>query len=442
MSRIVLVAALAAVVVAAACATALVAPLHRRAVSHAAKVRKSAARLAEMHRNAAVRGLQPAGYRLHAAPDAARARRGVAPLRGQLAPVVPMNNNIADGSYTGLVEVGTPPQRFSVVYDTGSSNLWVPDSTCNTQTYPECAVQPRYRNASSSTFVNNCSCADTQGCLLFLPYGSGTVLGSLSTDTVRVGGAVLPTTNFGRVWAEPGPTDEWGGRSFQGILGLAYPMLAMPIGSNLASPFDEMVRRGVVRNDYFSVFLSGVTNSTSSYVAFGEIPDKKPYRGDLLEVAQDALQPLLGYWAVSVTGVKVRGQVQPGTTSGIIGVVDTGTSLIAGPPAVMNPLLAQIGNVSADCSNLDSLPRIAFSISTDALGGGVVDFELSPYDYVVKETFRDGEPAQCQVGLFAFDAGEGLLPLWILGDPFIRTYFSVFDRANNKLRFARNRPGL
>lgn len=95
--------------------------------------------------------------------------------------------------------------------------------------------------------------------------------------------------------------------------------------------------------------------------------------------------------------------------------------------------------MTADCSNLASLPPITFNIAGKdyplTANQYVVKLPATDYDATLVEAGRGDEAAfQCQLGVQSFDVG--IPQLWILGDTFIRAYSSVFDRDASNLRFA------
>ncbi|KAI4553184.1 hypothetical protein MJT46_016478, partial [Ovis ammon polii x Ovis aries] len=179
--------------------------------------------------------------------------------------------------YVGNITIGTPPQEFQVVFDTASSDLWVPSIFCNSST---CSTRVRFRHRQSSTFrlANK-----TFGIM----YGAGKMKGVVVHDTVRIGDLVSTDQPFGLSVVESG----FEHRQFDGVLGLNYPNLSF---SKTIPIFDKLKNEGAISEPVFAFYLSK-DEQEGSVVMFGGV-DHSYYKGELNWV------PLIkaGDWSVRV----------------------------------------------------------------------------------------------------------------------------------------------
>nr|XP_042098563.1 pregnancy-associated glycoprotein 1-like [Ovis aries] len=177
--------------------------------------------------------------------------------------------------YVGNITIGTPPQEFQVVIDTGSSDLWVSSIFC---TSPACYKHNTFKYNESSTY------RPTQETFNII-YGSGIIKGLLAYDTIRIGDLAITDQPFGL------SLEEYGFESapFDGILGLNYPHMsaigAIPI-------FDNLKKQGAISEPVFAFYLSKCRGK-DSVVMFGGV-DKAYYMGELKWLTQ------AGDWRVNM----------------------------------------------------------------------------------------------------------------------------------------------
>lgn len=79
-----------------------------------------------------------------------------------------------DTEWAGTISIGTPAQKFLIDFDTGSSDLWIPSSSCKSST---CSSKKKYTASSSSTGTKKSGSFSIE-------YGDGsTVSGPVYTDS-------------------------------------------------------------------------------------------------------------------------------------------------------------------------------------------------------------------------------------------------------------------
>uniref|UniRef100_A0A3B3RGW7 Nothepsin n=1 Tax=Paramormyrops kingsleyae TaxID=1676925 RepID=A0A3B3RGW7_9TELE len=323
--------------------------------------------------------------------------------------------NFMDAQYYGEISLGSPGQNFTVVFDTGSADLWVPSSYCVSQA---CGTHHRFKAFESSSYQHD-------GRVFSIHYGSGHLLGVMAKDVLQVGGISVKNQQFGESVYEPGFAFVLG--RFDGVLGLGYPSLAEEAG---APVFDSLISQKKVDKPIFSFYLSRKKNKADveGELLLGSI-DESLFTGPLhwVPVTEKA------YWQIKMDNVKVQGAVTF-CAQGCQAIVDTGTSLIGGPTREIKLLQEYIGATRStlgeflvDCSRISSLPQVTFTM-------GGVDHTLSPDAYVRQETV-DGQLI-CLSGFQATDIPTHLGPMWILGDVFISEFYTVFDRGQNQVGFA------
>lgn len=302
--------------------------------------------------------------------------------------------NLDDIQYIAKIFIGNPPQGpFNVILDTGSSDLWVTSSNCTKDL--SCATKKKYDHSASSTYSN--SNTNTRA----VSYGTGSMTGVVSTDQISIANIVVKDQAF----LEATSLGDFFKRiNIDGIVGLSSAKFfggSKPI-------FPNMVDQLHIPN-LFSVYVDNTPGDENSAFIFGAV-DNKYYKGEMqyVKVLSES------FYMVGVQKLQV-GEKQ--IASEFRAIVDTGTSYIVGPKDHVLEIL-KVLNIAKDCSNINSLPNLVFTMDGK-------NFTITPNHYLIK----DG--STCTVGIDVDDR----IPFWILGNTFMRAFYTVFDVGNMRVGF-------
>merc|ERR1719240_2502484 len=271
-----------------------------------------------------------------------------------------------------------------------------------------------YHESKSSTYVAN-------GSTFKIEYGSGPVSGFYSKDTVNIGGVSIADYTFAEVTDVSGLGISYSLGKFDGICGMAWGTISV---DGVPTPLEALVATGELEEEVFAFYLG---DEADGELLIGGV-DADHYTGDFDYVPLSQLS----YWEVKLDELAVGGKATGSTAKAI---VDSGTSLLAGPSEDVDVIAAAIpsakknvaGEYIVDCDEANA-PDITFT-----LGGK--PYSLSFSEYIIENG------GQCLLAVQGIDIPAPNGPLWILGDVFMRKYYVKFDIANQQIGIALSTAG-
>mmetsp|Transcript_60513 Transcript_60513/g.129854 ORF Transcript_60513/g.129854 Transcript_60513/m.129854 type:complete len:592 (+) Transcript_60513:167-1942(+) len=332
----------------------------------------------------------------------------------------------------GTLRVGLPPQELQVAFDTGSGNVLLPSRKCRSLA---CLSHHSYDSRMSTTseqvfaeLKNNSTSELHQPIhanfpvvpqIVKLSVGLGTAVGELVRDRICLGNDESLCASMGLVEATQMSDEPFGLFPYDGILGLGLPALSLGRDFNFLG---NLAEADALQSDRFAVWFATEADGEDSEITFGGASNNRMASAEVL------WQPISkaatgGLWQTTMRDIVV-GHVDLHICgeAGCEAAFDTGTGVIAGPTPMIEAILAAL-DVQEDCANYDRLPMLGFAF-------GDVILNLEPADYVRRST------AGCFHQLLALDLPPPKGPLLLLGVPFLRRYYTIYDRESLQVGMA------
>ncbi|KAG8906046.1 Type I transmembrane sorting receptor [Tulasnella sp. 403] len=327
--------------------------------------------------------------------------------------------------YYGQISVGTPPQNFTAIIDTSTSDLYVPTSLCSSS-----CPGPKFVATQSSSFQ------DTSQPFTFNATSDISVSGTIASDVVSIGTLTVNGQHFGAITKAVGLPPNW--PISTALIGLGFQSASVP---GLGSWFSSLVQGGQLLGNLFSLYL-GAEGPSGSELCLGCINSKK-YTGNLayypVDVAATAGAAYI--WNIRSSGLSYGGNTPTGTWSALF---DTYLVFNSVPATVAQTFYSQIpgaahfmGNGSSDNPNLYTYPcsatldTIAFHFNSTAYPINPANFNLGP---------STNGSSLCVGSIIGADRASSGIPVGVLGTSFLRSWYTIYDAGGLQIGLAQAVP--
>ncbi|OQR93088.1 aspartyl protease family A01A [Achlya hypogyna] len=320
--------------------------------------------------------------------------------------------NYGNVQYVGSIAFGEPPQNLSVVFDTGSSDTWIPGLDCTS-----CGVHATFDYSASPSFI------DTEEKFIDA-YGSGEVGGVIGIDTIGIGPFTVRNARFGVVTEETRALEMF---IADGLVGLAFESLAKISRPTL---FAQLILDNPDLGNMFAFYMTPDPTKLGSELHLGGYdlsvagPNASWHYTPVVKLPD---YDTFTYWTIQMNGFSVGNESSNHCAPFCYAIIDTGTSLLSIPNSqyadVVAAITAGLTCQDTECVDVDlaSFPDLRFGMEPDNV------FLLQPQDYV--SCLDNGE---CRLQL----QNGGDEAWWVLGDVFMKTYYTLFDVGNMRIGFA------
>lgn len=309
--------------------------------------------------------------------------------------------------WTGSVSIGTPAVAYTLDFDTGSADLWVPSASCNSAA---CNPHTKYDPTKSSTS------ATVAGAQLSISYGDGSsTTGTVYKDTITIAGLTATGQTFG---AADSMSSDWQDDPMDGIFGMGYQAISQ---LNTPPVFQTLIKDGAVAKSQFSfklgasgpeLFLGGmnpslyVSGTTSWYPVTSQ-----------------------AYWTISATA-NVAGT--PVSALGSFNaIIDTGTSVVVAPTASAATFWGAVPGSAVYGSGYYTYPCATPPSLSFSFGSGSDQWVISG-DTLNLGKVSSGS-SRCVGSIVGADLG---LKAWVIGDSFLENVYATFDLSTNRVGFS------